>query len=66
MPPLLLTFVARLSDGLPLVASYAQTTENLDEQKWQAKEILRNLDSRYVVNIQEHRCVSIFHSYNGE
>jgi vesicle transport protein SEC22 len=44
MPPLL-TFVARLSDGLPLVASFANTTENLDLQKKQAKEILRNLNS---------------------
>ena len=44
MPPLL-TFVARLSDGLPLVASFAQTSFNLDVQKKQAKDILRNLNS---------------------
>jgi len=44
MPPLL-TFVARLSDGLPLVASFANTTENLELQKKQAKEILRNLNT---------------------
>jgi len=62
MPPLLLTFVARLSDGLPLVASYAQTTENLDEQKWQAKEILRNLDSRSVAKMSiETSGSKIFH-----
>eukprot|EP01083_Nonionella_stella_P210703 762530_1 len=44
MPPLL-TFVARLSDGLPLVASFAQTSFNLDVQKKQAKDVLRNLNS---------------------
>lgn len=44
MPPLL-TFVARLSDGLPLVASFAQTSINLDVQKKQAKDVLRNLNS---------------------
>lgn len=44
MPPLL-TFVARLSDGLPLVASFSQSHENLEVQKQQAKEILRNLNS---------------------
>mmetsp|Transcript_3713 Transcript_3713/g.5548 ORF Transcript_3713/g.5548 Transcript_3713/m.5548 type:complete len:224 (-) Transcript_3713:328-999(-) len=44
MPPLL-TFVARLSDGLPLVASFAQTSLNLDVQKKQAKDVLRNLNS---------------------
>ncbi len=47
MPPLV-TFVARLSDGLPLVASLAQCHENLDVQKKQAKEILRNLNMRSV------------------
>eukprot|EP00558_Chaetoceros_sp_UNC1202_P003934 CAMPEP_0197242214 /NCGR_PEP_ID=MMETSP1429-20130617/8031_1 /TAXON_ID=49237 /ORGANISM="Chaetoceros sp., Strain UNC1202" /LENGTH=239 /DNA_ID=CAMNT_0042702197 /DNA_START=70 /DNA_END=789 /DNA_ORIENTATION=+ len=44
MPPLI-TFVARLSDGLPLVASFSQSHENLEIQKQQAKEILRNLNS---------------------
>ena len=49
MPPLL-TYVARVSDGLPLVASFAPTQENLDAQKQQSKEILRNLNNngRYV------------------
>lgn len=43
MPPLL-TFVGRVSDGLPLVASFAPTQEPLEEQKRQAKEIMRNLN----------------------
>ena len=44
MPPLL-TYVARVSDGLPFVASFAQSQDNrgLDEQKAQSKEILRGL-----------------------
>jgi len=42
MPPLL-TYIARISDGLPLVASFAPTQENLEEQKNQAKKILREL-----------------------
>ena len=42
MPPLL-TYIARVSDGLPLVASFAPTQENLEEQKNQAKKILREL-----------------------
>ena len=49
MPPLLLTFAARVSDGLPLVAAYAQTTMNMDEQIWEAKQILRNLNARCVI-----------------
>ena len=44
MPPLL-TFVARRSDGLILVSSFANSTENLDLEKKQAKEILRNINS---------------------
>jgi vesicle transport protein SEC22 len=45
MPPLI-TIVARLSDGLPLVVSFANTGgEDLTLQKQQAKEILRNLNS---------------------
>mmetsp|Transcript_12966 Transcript_12966/g.24368 ORF Transcript_12966/g.24368 Transcript_12966/m.24368 type:complete len:240 (-) Transcript_12966:91-810(-) len=46
MPPLI-TIVARLSDGLPLVASFANSGggEDLSLQKQQAKEILRNLNS---------------------
>lgn len=44
MPPLL-TFVGRISDGLPLVASFAPTQESLEEQKKQAKEIMRNLNT---------------------
>lgn len=44
MPPLL-TFVARVSDGLPLVASFSSSQESLEEQKGQAKKILRDLGS---------------------
>lgn len=44
MPPLL-TYVARVSDGLPLVASFAPTQENLDSHKQQSKDILRNLNN---------------------
>eukprot|EP00566_Odontella_aurita_P028003 CAMPEP_0113528978 /NCGR_PEP_ID=MMETSP0015_2-20120614/2140_1 /TAXON_ID=2838 /ORGANISM="Odontella" /LENGTH=190 /DNA_ID=CAMNT_0000427561 /DNA_START=684 /DNA_END=1253 /DNA_ORIENTATION=- /assembly_acc=CAM_ASM_000160 len=44
MPPLL-TFAARVSDGLPLVASFAPTSEVLEEHKQQAKQILRGLAS---------------------
>ena len=48
MPPLL-TYVARVSDGLPFVASFAQTQENVEEQKKQSKDILRvlNASGRY-------------------
>lgn len=61
MPPLL-TFVARLSDGLPLVASFAQTSENLDIQKREAKDILRNLNSRSVAKMSiETSGSKIFH-----
>jgi len=42
MPPLL-TFVARISDGLPLVASFSPSHENLEDHKSQAKQILRSL-----------------------
>lgn len=44
MPPLI-TIVARLTDGLPLVASFANSIEDLSVQKQQAKEILRNLNT---------------------
>jgi Synaptobrevin/VAMP-like protein len=45
MPPLI-TIIARLSDGLPLVASFANTgSQDLTLEKQQAKEILRNLNS---------------------
>mmetsp|Transcript_4886 Transcript_4886/g.5969 ORF Transcript_4886/g.5969 Transcript_4886/m.5969 type:complete len:226 (+) Transcript_4886:170-847(+) len=44
MPPLL-TYVARVSDGLPLVASFAPTQDNVEEQKRQSKDILRGLNS---------------------
>ena len=44
MPPLI-TYVARVSDGLPLVASFAPTQENLEEEKLQAKKILKELGS---------------------
>ena len=42
MPPLL-TYIARVSDGLPLVGSFSQSQEYLDEQKSQARDILRGL-----------------------
>ena len=44
MPPFL-TYIARVSDGLPFVASFSQSLHNLDEQKRQSKQILRNLNS---------------------
>lgn len=44
MPPLL-TYVARVSDGLPFVASFAPTQDNVEEQKKQSKDILRGLNS---------------------
>jgi hypothetical protein len=49
MPPFI-TFVARQHDGLPLVASFAQTLENLESAKQEARQILRQLNSkgRYV------------------
>jgi hypothetical protein len=43
MPPLL-TYIARVSDGLPFVASFANTHINLDEQKRQSKDILKSLN----------------------
>ena len=46
--PQLCTYVARVSDGLPLVASFAPSSSNLDEEKNQAKQILRKLISGYV------------------
>ena len=45
MPPLL-TYIARVSDGLPLVGSFAPSEESLDEQKSQARDILRGLAGR--------------------
>eukprot|EP00560_Eucampia_antarctica_P008153 CAMPEP_0197825830 /NCGR_PEP_ID=MMETSP1437-20131217/2864_1 /TAXON_ID=49252 ORGANISM="Eucampia antarctica, Strain CCMP1452" /NCGR_SAMPLE_ID=MMETSP1437 /ASSEMBLY_ACC=CAM_ASM_001096 /LENGTH=189 /DNA_ID=CAMNT_0043425999 /DNA_START=159 /DNA_END=725 /DNA_ORIENTATION=+ len=42
MPPLC-TYVARVSDGLPLVASFSPSSANLEEEKNQAKQILRKL-----------------------
>jgi len=46
MPPLL-TYIARVSDGLPFVASFAQSSpsQNIEEQKQQSKQIIRNLNS---------------------
>eukprot|EP00978_Attheya_sp_CCMP212_P028180 scaffold96573_cov52-Attheya_sp.AAC.3 len=49
MPPFL-TYVSRVSDGLPLVASFAPATsggrsEVRDEHKTQAKELLKNVGS---------------------
>ena len=44
MPPLL-TYVARVSDGLPFVASFAPTQDDTEEQKKQSKDILRGLNS---------------------
>ena len=41
-----LTFVARLSDGMPLVATFSHSVQ--DEHKRQAKEIMRGLNTRYV------------------
>eukprot|EP00586_Coscinodiscus_wailesii_P015638 CAMPEP_0172495914 /NCGR_PEP_ID=MMETSP1066-20121228/79723_1 /TAXON_ID=671091 /ORGANISM="Coscinodiscus wailesii, Strain CCMP2513" /LENGTH=224 /DNA_ID=CAMNT_0013267927 /DNA_START=49 /DNA_END=723 /DNA_ORIENTATION=- len=41
MPPVL-TFAARVSDGLPLVSSFASSQEVLEEHKRQAKQILRD------------------------
>ena len=43
---ILLTFVARISDGLPLVATFTHSVE--EEYKSQAKQILRGLNGRYV------------------
>lgn len=61
MPPHL-TFVARVSDGLPLVASFAPTQENFDEQKRQAKDILRGLSGRSVSKMSiETTSSTIFH-----
>mmetsp|Transcript_1815 Transcript_1815/g.2610 ORF Transcript_1815/g.2610 Transcript_1815/m.2610 type:complete len:226 (-) Transcript_1815:338-1015(-) len=42
MPPLL-TYAARVSDGLPLVASFSPTQETMDQHKREAKHILRGL-----------------------
>lgn len=61
MPPLLLTFAARVSDGLPLVAAYAQTTMNMDEQIWEAKQILRNLNARTSKMSVETSGSKVFH-----
>jgi len=41
MPPVL-TFAARVSDGLPLVASFSASHHVLEEHKKQSKEILRD------------------------
>mmetsp|Transcript_28508 Transcript_28508/g.33794 ORF Transcript_28508/g.33794 Transcript_28508/m.33794 type:complete len:240 (+) Transcript_28508:110-829(+) len=61
MPPLL-TFVARVSDGLPLVASFAPTQENLEEQKKQAKDIVRGLSGRSTAKMSiETTSSTIFH-----
>lgn len=61
MPPLL-TFVARVSDGMPLVASFAPTQENFDEQKKQAKDIFRGLSGRSVAKMSiETTSSTIFH-----
>lgn len=57
MPPLI-TFVARQHDGLPLVASFAQTPLNLDSAKQEARQILKQLNSRgrYVISLlRSHR-----------
>jgi len=43
MPPLL-TYAARISDGLPLVASFSRSSENLDQFKNEARQIFRNLN----------------------
>jgi len=60
--PLLLTFVARVSDGLPLVASFAPTQENLEEQKKQAKDIVRGLSGRSIAKMSiETTASTIFH-----
>eukprot|EP00957_Ditylum_brightwellii_P085123 6472312-Ditylum_brightwellii.AAC.1 len=45
MPPLL-TYAARVSDGLPLVASMTASSEIGDDHKSQAKELLRGLGGR--------------------
>jgi len=50
MPPLL-TYAARVSDGLPLIASFAPTQENLEKHKNEAKGILRELNSRSVAKL---------------
>jgi hypothetical protein len=42
MPPLL-TFAARVNDGLPLVASFAAHGDVSEQHKREAKEILRGL-----------------------
>lgn len=61
MPPVL-TFVARVSDGLPLVTSFAPTQESFDEQKKQAKDIFRGLSSRSVAKMSiETTSSTIFH-----
>lgn len=61
MPPLL-TFVARVSDGMPLVASFAPTQDNFDEQKKQAKDIFRGLSGRSVAKMSiETTSSTIFH-----
>lgn len=44
MPPLI-TYIARVSDGLPLVGSFAPSSETLEEQKAQALQIMRGLTS---------------------
>lgn len=61
MPPIL-TFVARVSDGMPLVASFAPTQDNFDEQKKQAKDIFRGLSGRSVAKMSiETTSSTIFH-----
>lgn len=44
-----LTFVARLSDGMPLVATFSHSVQ--DEHKRQAKEIMRGLNTRSVAKL---------------
>mmetsp|Transcript_28578 Transcript_28578/g.44454 ORF Transcript_28578/g.44454 Transcript_28578/m.44454 type:complete len:224 (+) Transcript_28578:76-747(+) len=62
MPPLL-TYAARVSDGLPLIASFAPTQENLEPQKNEAKQLLRNLNSRTVAKLSiETSGSKTFHS----
>jgi len=59
MPPLC-TYVARVSDGLPLVASFSPSSANLDQEKNQAKQILRKLTigptSRMSIDTGRNHC----------
>ena len=59
MPPML-TYAARVADGLPLVASFAPTSGGPDlteAHKREAKEILRGLSGNRCVHVHVLTCL---------